>query len=65
VAVTSVLVGRPDGKRPLERRKHRWEDNIKMDLQQMRMEGMDWIDLAEGRDRWWALLNALTNFSVQ
>jgi hypothetical protein len=47
-----VLVRKPEGKRPLERLRHRWEDNIKMDLQEMGYEGMDWIDLAQNRDRW-------------
>ena len=55
-----VLVGKPEGKRPLWRPRHRWEDNIKMDLQ----EGMDWIRLAQDRNRWKALVNAVMNLQV-
>jgi len=47
-----VLVGKPEGKRPLGRPRRRWEDNIKMDLQEVGCGGMDWIDLAQDRDRW-------------
>jgi hypothetical protein len=50
--IYGVLVGKPEGKRPLERLRCRWEDNIKMDLQEMGCKGMDWIDLAQDRDRW-------------
>jgi hypothetical protein len=57
-----VLVGRPEGKTPLGRPRHRWEDNIKMDLQEVGQGGMDWIDLAQDRDRWRALVNAVMNF---
>ena len=46
-----ILVGRPDGKRPLVRPRLRWEDNIKMDLQEVGCEGMDWIELAQDRDK--------------
>ena len=56
-----VLVGKPEGKRPLGRPSHRWEDNIKMDLQEVGYGGMDWIGLAENRDSWWALVNAVMN----
>jgi len=56
-----VLVRKPDGKRPLGRPMHRWEDNIKMDLQEVGW-GMDWIDLAQDRDRWRVLVNAVKNF---
>jgi len=45
-------VGKPVGKRPLGRPRHRWQDNITMDLQKVGCEGMDWIDLAQDRDRW-------------
>jgi len=62
--VYRVLVGKPEGKRPLGRPRHRWEDNIKMDLQEVGCGGMDWIELAQYRDRWWVLLNALMNFRV-
>ena len=50
-----VLVGKPEGKRSLGRPRRRWEDNIKMDLQLVGCDGMDWIDLAQYRDRWWHL----------
>jgi hypothetical protein len=50
--VYRVLVGKPEGKRQLGRPKHRWEDNINMDLQEVVCGGMDWIDLAQDRDRW-------------
>jgi hypothetical protein len=53
--VYRVLVGKPDGKRPLRRPSRRWEDNIKEDLQEVGCEGMDWIELAQDRDRWRAL----------
>jgi hypothetical protein len=59
-----ILVGRPEGRRPLGRPRRRWEDNIKMDLQEVRWRGMDWIDMAQDRDRWWALVNAVTNLRV-
>jgi len=50
-----ILVGKPEGKRPLGRPKRRWEDNIKMDLQEVGCGYMDWIDLAQARDSWRAL----------
>jgi len=59
-----VLVGKPEGKRPLGRSRHRWEDNIKMDLQEVGCGCMDWIELAQDRNRWRALVNALLNFRV-
>ena len=59
--VYSVLVGKPEGKRPLGRPRRRWEDNIKMDLQEVGRWGMDWIELAQDRDRWWAFVNAVMN----
>jgi hypothetical protein len=59
-----ILVGRPEGTRVLGRPRHRWEDNIKMDLQEMELEGMDWIELAQGRVRWRALVNAVVNLRV-
>ena len=62
--VYRVLVGKPEGKRPLRRPRHRWEDNIKMDLQEMECGGMKWIDLAQDRDRWRALVNAVMNLRV-
>jgi hypothetical protein len=62
--VYRVLVGKPEGKRPLGRPRHRWEDNIKMDLQEVGCGGMDWIELAQDRDRWRALVNAVVNLRV-
>ena len=59
-----VLVGKPEGKRPIGRPRHRWEDNIKMDLQEMGCVGIDWIDVAQYRDRWRALVNAVMNIRV-
>ena len=58
------LVGKPKGKRPLGRPRHRWKDNIKMDLQEVGCGGMDWIELAQDRDRWWAVMNAVMNLWV-
>jgi len=62
--VYRVLVGKPEGMRPLGRPKHRWEDNIKMDLQEVECGGMDWIELTHDRDRWRALVTAVMNFRV-
>jgi hypothetical protein len=62
--VYRVLRERPEGKRPLGRPRGRWEENIKMDLQQVEWWGMDWIDLAQDRDRWRALVNAVTNLRI-
>jgi hypothetical protein len=59
-----VLVGKPEGKRPLGRPRRRCEDNIKMDLQALGCGGMDWIGLAQNRDRWWALVNVVMNLQV-
>ena len=60
-AVYRVLVEKPEGKRPLGRPRHRWEDYIKMDLQEVGCGGRDWIKLAQDRDRWWALVTAVMN----
>ena len=62
--VYGVLVGKPEGKGPLGRPRHRWEGNIRLDLWEMGCEGMDWIELAQDRDRWQALLNAVMNLRV-
>jgi len=62
--VYSVFLGKPDGKRPLGRPRRRWEDNIKMDLQEVGCGGVDWIDLAQDRDSWRALANAVMNLLV-
>ena len=61
IGVYRDLMGKPGGKRPLRRHRHRWEGNIKMDLQEVGIRGMDWIDLAEDKDRWQALVNAVMN----
>jgi hypothetical protein len=60
----SVLVGKPDGKRPLGRPRHRWKNKIKVDLQEVGWEVVNWIDLAEDRDRWRAVVNAVMNLGV-
>jgi hypothetical protein len=62
--VYRVLVGKPEGKRPLGRPRPRWEDNIEMDLQEVGCGDMDWIELAQDRDTWRALLNAVMNLRV-
>jgi len=62
--VYRVLVGKPEGKRPLGRRRRRWEDNIKMERQEVGCWGMDWIELAQDRDRWRALVSAVMNIRV-
>jgi hypothetical protein len=62
--VYRVLVGKPEGKRPLGRTRRRWEDNIEMDLQEVGCGGMDWFVLAKDRDRWRALVNAVMNLRV-
>jgi hypothetical protein len=59
-----LLVGKPEGKSPLGRRRHRWVDNIKMDLLEIGWSGVDWIDLAQDRDKWRALVNAVMNLRV-
>jgi hypothetical protein len=63
--VCRVLVGKREGKRPLERPRRRWEDNIRMDLQEVGCEGMDWIGLGQDRDSRRALVNAVMNLRVQ
>jgi len=62
--VYRVLVGKPEGKRPPGRPRRRWEDNIKMDLQEVECGGVDWMELAQDRDRWRALVNAVMNLRV-
>ena len=62
--VHRVLVGKPEGKRPLGRSRRRWEDNIKMDLQEVEGGCEDWMDLAQDRDRWRALVSTVMNLRV-
>ena len=62
--VYMVLVGKPEGKRPRGRPRLRWEDNIKMDLQEVECRDMDWIDLAQDRDKWGEPVNAALNLRV-
>jgi hypothetical protein len=62
--VYSVLVGRPEGKRPLGRPRHRWEDNIKIDLREIGMDGSNWIQLAQSRVQWRACVNTVMNLRI-
>ena len=62
--VHGVLVGKPEGKRPVGRPRHRWEDNIKMDLQEVGGGCRDWMKLVQDRDRWQALVGTVMNFRV-
>jgi hypothetical protein len=59
-----ILVGNPEGKRPLGRPRRRWVDSIKMYLREIGWDGMDWMDLAQDRDQWRALVNAVMNPQV-
>jgi hypothetical protein len=60
----TILVGKPEGKRPQGRPRHRWEDNIMTDLREIEWGGMDWIDLTQDRDQWRALVNTVMNLRV-
>jgi hypothetical protein len=62
--VHRVLVGKPEGKRPLGRPRHRWEDNIKRDLQEVGGKCGDWMERAQDRDRWRALMSTVMSFLV-
>jgi ribosome biogenesis protein Nip4 len=57
----NILAGRPEGRRPLERPRRRWEDNIKMDLRETGFGDVDWIHLVRDRDRWRAVVNTVMN----
>jgi hypothetical protein len=59
------LIETPEGKRPLGRPRHRWEDNMKMDLQEVGCRGVEWIDLGQDTDWWRALVNAIINLRVK
>jgi hypothetical protein len=59
-----ILVGKPEGKRPLGRPRHRWVDNIKVDLGEIGWDGRNWIELAQDRDQWRALVNTVMNLRV-
>jgi hypothetical protein len=62
--VIKVLVGRSEGKRPLGRPRRRWEDNIKMDLREIGIDGQNWIHLAQDMVQWWAFVNTVMNLRV-
>jgi hypothetical protein len=59
-----ILAGKPDGQKPLGRQRRSWMNNIKMDLREIGWDGMDWIDLAQNRDHWRALVNTVMNLRV-
>jgi hypothetical protein len=59
-----ILMGKPEGKRPLGRLRRRWVDNVKMDLGEKEWDGRDWIELAQDRDQWRSLVNAVMNLRV-
>jgi hypothetical protein len=59
-----ILVGKPEGRRPLGRPRRKWVDNIKLDLREIGWDGMDWIDLTQDRDQWRALVNTLMKLRV-
>jgi hypothetical protein len=63
-SVYGVLVGKPEGRRPLEIPRRRWEDNIKLDLREIGIDGANWIRLAQDRDQQRALMNMVMNFRI-
>jgi ribosome biogenesis protein Nip4 len=60
----NILVGRPEGRKPLGRLRHRWEDNIEMELREIGFGVVDWIHLAQDRDRWRSLVNTVMSLRV-
>jgi hypothetical protein len=62
--VYKVLMGKPEGKRPLGRPRHRWEDGIRMDLRDIGWGSVEWTQLAQDRDRWWAIVNTVMNLQI-
>jgi hypothetical protein len=64
IGVYRVLVGKPEGRRPLGRLRHRWENNIRMDLREVGCGGVDWMELAQDRDKWRALVSVVMNLWV-
>jgi hypothetical protein len=64
INVYRIFVGKPEVKRPLGRPRRRWEDKIRMDLREIGWGCVEWIQLAQDRDRWWALANAVLNLRV-
>jgi hypothetical protein len=62
--VYKILVVKPEGKSPLGRPRHRWEDGVRMDLRETGLEGVDWIRLAQDRDQWRAVVSAVMNLRV-
>jgi hypothetical protein len=62
--VYRVLIGKPEGKRPLGRPRRRWEEEIRLDLKEIDSGSVDWIQLAQGRDRWWVVVNTVMNLRV-
>jgi hypothetical protein len=60
----NILVGRSEGRRPLGRRRRRWEDDIKMDVREIGFGDVDWINLDQDRDRWWAVVNTVMKLRV-
>jgi hypothetical protein len=62
--VYKILVGKPEGKRPFGRTRHRWVYNIRIDLREIGWEGVDWMYLAQGRDQCWAAVNTVMNLRV-
>jgi hypothetical protein len=59
-----ILVGKLEGRRPLGRHRRRWADNIKIDLRETGLDGVDWVDLAQNRDQWRAFMNTVMNLRV-